>query len=98
MRLLFIITLLVTASSLAIAAEAPTQPAVTPAPVVAVPDFVPFTVSADDYKQLQTWLGEQPTKFGLPMLQFLNMLETRAKAGAEAAKAAAKEAPAPVPK
>ena len=67
-----------------------------PAPAAQPPPFEPVTITEADFKQLQTWLGEQPAKFAIPMLQFFEALERRtleAKAKAEA-EAKAKDKPA----
>ena len=60
--------------------------------------FVPFTIEEQDAKNLRAYLDDQPLKLGLPILQWLEMLENRAKATAEAkaaeeAKVAAKPRP-----
>ncbi len=66
------------------------------------PKFVPFTIEEQDAKNLRAYLDDQPLKLGLPILQWLEMLENRAKATAEAkaaeeAKAKAKDAGLPKP-
>jgi len=48
--------------------------------------FVPFTVDEATYKNLQSYLGEQPAKFATPLLNWLNNAEAKAisdKAAAE---------------
>jgi hypothetical protein len=63
--------------------------------------FVPFTVDEQSYRDLRTWIDEQPTKFGLPLLNWIDRQEQKAlvaeaekkKAAAEAKKAAPEEAP-----
>jgi hypothetical protein len=39
--------------------------------------FVPFTVKEADARQMRQWLDEQPMKFGLPVLQWLDQMEAR---------------------
>lgn len=56
-------------------------------PIVPAPPFVPFTISQSDYQSIQNWLGEQPAKFSIPVLNWLNSLEQKAQE--EAKKAAA---------
>ena len=55
--------------------------------------WIPPQVSEQDARQLRTWLDDQPTKFGLPVLQWLQNLEDRTiakiKKDEEDAKAAA---------
>ncbi len=48
--------------------------------------FVPFTVDEATYKNLQSYLGEQPAKFAMLLLNWLNNAEAKAisdKAAAE---------------
>jgi hypothetical protein len=60
--------------------------------------FVPFAVDEGTYKQLQTYLGEQPAKFSWSLLNWLNGAEAKAvsdkaiadKAAADKAAAEAK--------
>ncbi len=73
-----------------------------PPPSVPPQRFVPFTIEEQDAKSLRSYLDDQPLKIGLPILQWLEMLENRAKATAEAkaaeeAKAKAKDAGLPKP-
>lgn len=42
------------------------------------PKFVPYTVSQDDHTKIMTYLGEQPAKFSLPLIQALTTLEQKA--------------------
>lgn len=49
--------------------------------------FVPLTVTEQDAKNLRQYLDEQPMKFSLPILQWIDALEQRAvKDKAEAEK------------
>lgn len=62
-----------------------------PAFADAPPPYVPFTVNEQDYKALQTYLGDQPMKFGAPIAAWLTVTEQKAaadkaKADADAAK------------
>lgn len=41
--------------------------------------FVPFTISQSDYQAIQNWLGEQPAKFSIPVLTWLQGLERKAQ-------------------
>ncbi len=53
-------------------------------PVFAQSAFVPLTVTEQDAKNLRQYLDEQPMKFSLPILQWIDALEQRAvKAEAE---------------
>lgn len=75
MRVLYVICVM--ALSVVVArAQQPSPP--TP------PKFVPFTIEEQDAKNLRAYLDDQPLKLGLPILQWLEMLENRAKATAEA--------------
>lgn len=65
-------------------AQAPTPPA-------------PITLTAQDVTQLQNYLGEQPLKFALPVLNWLNSLEQRAQADAKKAAEAVKTPKSHVP-
>ena len=98
MRFLYAIGFMILSISLAHAQQPkPTQPT-----------YVPFSVDEDTYKQLQAFLGEQPAKFSMPMLNWLNGSEAKAvsdkaiadKAAAETKKdapAAPSPTPAPTP-
>jgi hypothetical protein len=63
------------------------------------PPYVAFTVDEGTYKQLQDYLGNQPAKFSVPLLNWLNSAESRAvsdkaiadKAAADKAAAEAKK-------
>ena len=55
--------------------------------------FVPFTVTEKDAQDLRKFLDEQPLKFGLPMLQWIDMLEQRAVKAAADKPEDKKEAP-----
>lgn len=51
--------------------------------------FVPYTVSQDDHAKLMAYLGEQPAKIAIPLMQALSALEQKAieaKAKTEAPK------------
>lgn len=58
------------------------EPAAPPAPVTApapiAPAFVPFVVTQSDYTAVRQFLLEQPTKFALPVLQWLEQREREA--------------------
>lgn len=56
------------------------------------PGFEPFTVTEQDWRQLQAWLNEQPYKFTQPIIEWAGQLETRAQKEA-ARKGAEKPAP-----
>lgn len=45
--------------------------------------FAPITITEQDAKNLRQFLDEQPMKFGLPILQWLDALEQRAVKEAE---------------
>ena len=45
--------------------------------------FVPLTVDKADYDALRAWLMEQPTKFGAPVVQWLDSREAEAQARAK---------------
>ena len=70
----------------------------------APPQFVPFTVNEQDARDLRKFLDEQPMKFGLPVLQWIEAKEQQAILAIEkdkAEKAAAEEKvkkQAPLPK
>lgn len=51
----------------------------------APPPYVPFEISQDDYTKIMTYLGEQPAKIAIPLMQALQAMEQ--KAVAEKAKA-----------
>ena len=40
--------------------------------------FIPFTVDEKDARDLRTFLDEQPMKFSLPILKWMDTLETKA--------------------
>ena len=40
--------------------------------------YVPFTVDEKDARDLRTFLDEQPMKFSLPILKWMDALETKA--------------------
>lgn len=54
-------------------------------PIVPAPPFVPFTISQSDYQSIQNWLGEQPAKFSIPVLTWLQGLEQKAQEDAKKA-------------
>ena len=60
-------------------------PAAAQQPIALAPPFVPFTISQSDYQSIQNWLGEQPAKFSIPVLNWLQGLEQKAQADAKAA-------------
>jgi hypothetical protein len=64
-------------------------------PLAPTPPFVPFTLSQSDYQTIQNWLGEQPAKFSIPVLNWLGEMERKAQ---EEAKKAVPPVPAPVEK
>ena len=68
------------------------MPAVAQQPITPPPPFVPFTISQSDYQSIQNWLGEQPAKFSIPVLTWLQGLEQKAQ---EEAKKAATPVPPP---
>lgn len=45
------------------------------------PVFVPFTVDKQAYDELTAWLLDQPTKFGAPVINWLNAQEQKQKDG-----------------
>ena len=55
-------------------------------PTAPPPPFAPITISQSDYQSIQNWLGEQPAKFSIPVLTWLDGLERKAQE--EAMKAA----------
>lgn len=78
---LMIVALALLAASLAYAQQA--QP------------FAPLTIDKTDFDQLRSWLLEQPTKFGGPVVQWLDTQEAKALAAAKAkADKAAEKVPA----
>lgn len=40
--------------------------------------FVPYTINQEDHSKLMTYLGDQPAKFSMPLIQALNALEQKA--------------------
>lgn len=56
-----------------------------PTAIAPAPPFVPFTINQSDYQTIQNWLGEQPAKFSIPVLTWLDGLERKAQADAKAA-------------
>lgn len=44
----------------------------------ALAPYAPITISEQDYKALEAYLGEQPMKFSGPIAQWLAVAETRA--------------------
>lgn len=40
--------------------------------------FIPYTISQDDHTKFMTYLGEQPAKFSIPLMQALTLLEQKA--------------------
>lgn len=44
----------------------------------APPQFVPYSVSQDDHAKIMTYLGEQPAKIAIPLIQALSQLEQKA--------------------
>lgn len=57
--------------------------------ITMTPTFVPLTINQSDYQAIQNWLGEQPAKFSIPVLTWLDGLERKAQEDAK------KAAPAP---
>ena len=51
------------------------------------PSYVPFTIYEEDANKLRAYLDEQPMKFSLPILQWVQELEQRAVIEANAKKA-----------
>ncbi len=49
-----------------------------PPPIPAGNQYAPIIIDEAEYKQLRTWIDEQPTKFGLPLTMWLNNLESKA--------------------
>ncbi len=54
-----------------------------PTVAIAQQTYVPIVVTEQDAKSLRQFLDEQPMKFGLPILQWLDALEQRAVKDAE---------------
>lgn len=68
----------------------------------AAPPYAPITISEDEYRRLETYLGDQPMKFSAPIAQWLVGAENRAAMEAKAkaddkAPADRKMEPQPVP-
>lgn len=81
MRNIFLVATFVFAASPVFAQTAPQK-------------FVPFTVEENDAKNARAFLDDQPMKFSLPILQWMEALEQRAmKAAADAAKPKTEEKP-----
>lgn len=40
--------------------------------------FVPYTITQEDHTKFMNYLGEQPAKFSIPIIQALNSLEQKA--------------------
>ena len=59
------------------------------------PQYVPITIDEKSYKEITGWLLEQPTKFGAPMLQWLETQERAAVALANKPKEPPKVPPEP---
>lgn len=47
--------------------------------------FTPYTIDATKQQQLLNYLGEQPAKFSLPVINALNQYEVEAQAAAKKA-------------
>lgn len=63
------------------------------------PEYVPFTVSKDDYEGLVKYLQKQPWEVAQPIMQWLIQAEAQAQTQARAAKAAQEKTPtAPIKK
>lgn len=69
-------SLLIATIVMASAFPAAAQQAQKPKPV-----FVPFTVDKQSYDELTAWLLDQPTKFGAPVINWLNTQEQKQKDG-----------------
>ena len=55
--------------------------------------YVPFTIDEATYKQLQTYLGDQPAKFSTPLINWLSGAEVQAQANKAAADKAFEQKP-----
>lgn len=53
-------------------------------PVFAQEQFIPYTINQEDHAKLMEYLGEQPAKISIPLINALNRLKQ--KATEEAAK------------
>ena len=40
--------------------------------------FTPYTITQEDHAKLMNYLGEQPAKFSIPLIQALNRLAQKA--------------------
>jgi hypothetical protein len=56
--------------------------------------YVPVTIDEQNFKGLQNYLGEQPAKFSTPLINWLNVLESKAAADKAAADKAFEQKPA----
>jgi hypothetical protein len=55
------------------------------------PPFTPYTINQEDHTRIMTFLGEQPAKIAIPLMQTLQALEQKArleKSAADASKEA----------
>lgn len=86
-KILFVCAAILVSSPLVAQQQAPAPPPVVP--------YIPITITEQDHNQLRDWLMEQPTKFSLPVLQWLE--EQQRKARVAKAKDAAPVAEAPKP-
>lgn len=43
------------------------------------PNFVPYTITADEHQALLNYLGEQPAKFAMPIINSLTQWELAAQ-------------------
>ena len=56
------------------------------------PNFTPYTVNAQEHQAILNYLGEQPAKFAVPLINQFNQMEQQAQTtAAEAAKKKAAE-------
>lgn len=55
--------------------------------------YVPFTVDENNFKALQTYLGEHPAKFSMALVNWLNNMEAKAVADKAAADKAFEQKP-----
>lgn len=49
------------------------------------PPFAPYTVNQEDHTRIMNYLGEQPAKIAIPLIQTLQALEQRARIEKDAA-------------
>ena len=43
------------------------------------PPYVPYTIDAQEHQALMNYLGEQPAKFSMPVINTLNQFEQQAQ-------------------